>query len=341
MQSSPPRPMPRLLSAGLALTLLAGACTGSSASRAPSTSAPPTSTTAVATSGTSLAIGFRQESFVDTTRPTPANNGTPASPTRTLSTLVYYPAVGPAGSAAGEDAPLARASGPFPLVVFAHGLGGFPSAYGTLLATWAHAGFIVAAPTFPLTHFGAAGGLVIADYNSQPGDVRFVITQLLRLNTDPTSMYAGAIDPAHVAVAGHSLGAMTVLGLLNTCCRDPRISAAIVLAGEELVFGSGNRFFAGAPTPVLFVHGTKDELVSYPLGVKAFSDATAPKFLVTLPGADHIVPYLGSAAQPTAQVVQSVTTDFLDHYEKGDAGALGSLDRDANVAGVATLQASP
>jgi fermentation-respiration switch protein FrsA (DUF1100 family) len=327
--------------AGLAAALLAGACSGSAGSKPAATSAPPTSTAAVSPSGTNVAIGFRQESFVDTSRPTPADNGRPGAPTRTLSTLVFYPAVGPAGSAAGEDAPLARTGGPYPLVVFAHGLGGFPAAYGALLTTWAHAGFIVAAPTFPLTHFGAAGGLVIADYNSQPGDVRFVITQLLRLNTDPTSMYAGAIDPAHVAVAGHSLGAMTVLGLLNTCCRDPRISAAIVLAGEELVFGTGDRFFAGPATPVLFVHGTKDELVSYPLGVKAFSDATAPKFLVTLPGADHIVPYLGSAAQPTAQVVQSVTTDFLDHYEKGDAGALGSLDRDANVAGVATLQASP
>src|SRR5437764_796260 len=62
---------------------------------------------------------------------------------RVLTTSVWYPA-----------AP----GGPFPLVVFAHGYNVTPAPYAGLLQSWARAGYVVAAPTLPLTNPGAGGG---------------------------------------------------------------------------------------------------------------------------------------------------------------------------------------
>ena len=316
----------------------AAACTAGGHSASPTTAAAAPTTTSSPPVG--APIGFRQITFTDTTRSTSPNPPAPSTASRRLETLVFYPSNTAPATDAVENAPVAR-SGPFPLVVLAHGLSGFPAAYLTLLQSWARAGFVVAAPKFPLTNATAPGGTRIIDYNNQPGDVSFVITQLLAANADPTSPLAGSIDPSHIAAAGHSLGAMTVLGLRNGCCEDHRISADIVLAGMELVFGS-HTFFPPPAVPILFVHGTRDRLVPYASGRMAFADAPAPKFFVTLPGADHVFPYLGSpTTQPPARVVVAATIDFLDRYEKGDQGALDRLTRDATLAGVATIESSP
>jgi predicted dienelactone hydrolase len=57
---------------------------------------------------------------------------------RPLTTTVWYP----------------EAPGPFPLVLFSHGLTSEPSAYAALLTAWARAGFVVAAPAYPHTSHG-------------------------------------------------------------------------------------------------------------------------------------------------------------------------------------------
>ena len=329
--------------------LVAAACSASAHPAPTTASAAPTTTAAAAAAAAAAVspagpadapIGFRQLTLIDKTRSTTPNPPAPSIPSRTLETLVFYPSDTPSAADAVENAAVARAGRPFPLVVLAHGLTGFPAAYLTLLQSWARAGFVVAAPKFPLTSTNVPGGARIVDYNNQPGDVSFVITQLLAANSDPNNPLGGSIDPHHIAAAGHSLGAMTVLGLRNSCCLDRRISADIVLAGMELVFDA-KPFFPPPAVPILFIHGTKDRLVPYRNGRKAFADAPAPKFFITLPGADHVFPYLGSpSAQPPARVVVDATIDFLDRYEKGDQDALSRLNHDATVAGVATIESS-
>ena len=54
------------------------------------------------------------------------------------------------------DAPPATGAGPFPLIVFGHGLGGVPAVYGDLLESWAAAGFVVAGFAFGAAATGAA-----------------------------------------------------------------------------------------------------------------------------------------------------------------------------------------
>ena len=64
-------------------------------------------------------------------------------------------------------------------VVFAHGFAVTPAIYSSLLQSWARAGFVVAAPLFPLSSAGAPGGPDENDVLNQPADMSFVITSLL------------------------------------------------------------------------------------------------------------------------------------------------------------------
>src|SRR5690242_17340592 len=59
--------------------------------------------------------------------------------------------------------------GPQPLVVFAHGFALTPAVYEHLLDAWAHAGYVVAAPVFPLGNADAPGGPTESDLVNQPG----------------------------------------------------------------------------------------------------------------------------------------------------------------------------
>ena len=99
---------------------------------------------------------------------------------RTVVTIVRYPSTG----------------GPYPLVVFGHGFALTPATYATLLRAWASAGYVVAAPVFPLGNANAPGGPNESDLVNQPADMRLVITRLLALNTRAGGVLHGRIDPA-------------------------------------------------------------------------------------------------------------------------------------------------
>src|SRR5262249_57735523 len=124
---------------------------------------------------------------------------------RTLVTDVRYPAVGSASITDASNAAPDRADGPFPLVVFGHGLAETPDLYKRLLQAWARAGYVVAAPLFPLENPNAPGGANESDLINQPKDMRFVISRILAASNG-TGPLAGLIDPAEVAVAGQSDG---------------------------------------------------------------------------------------------------------------------------------------
>jgi dienelactone hydrolase len=291
------------------------ATSGSTARRGP----------AAASARPTLAIGERTEAFVDTSRPTDAVGDTPASPTRSLPTLITAPVPGQAGR-------------PYPLIVFAHGNGGTSRSNLGLQRDWAAAGYVVVAPTFP---FGAgrapdqATGAVDAVH--QPGDMSFVVSEVLRLSADPGDPLYGAVDPDRLGAAGHSLGGSTALALAgNTCCHDPRIKAAVVLAGGELLAGAGD-FWTRIRTPVLYVHGDADPTVGYRFGQAAYDHTPPPRFLLTIIGGDHGTPYTGDVDNPQARVVVNTSLDFFGYYLGGDNAAPPRLEMDATVAGVSLL----
>ncbi len=240
---------------------------------------------------------------------------------RTLVTFVRYPA---------------RASGPFPLIVFGHGFAVTPAVYARLLQAWAGAGYIVAAPLFPLENANAPGGPNESDLVNQPADLRFVISRLLAANTTAASPLRGMIDPTRIAVAGQSDGGETALAAAyDRRFRDSRIRAAVILSGSQLP-GAGFSFPHPSP-PLLATQGTADTINPPSLTNAFYTKAPRPKFLLTLLGAAHLAPY--TYEQPQLRIVERVTIAFLDHYL--EQRPLGRLLAAGAVPGVAQLASDP
>jgi predicted dienelactone hydrolase len=271
-----------------ALTLAVAVAVVALPTARPAAAGSATHTTAPSAPAGGYGVGQETLNLVDTSRGTPANGTAPALPYRKLTTWVLYPSTVAPGEQPVANAPPAVAGKPFPLIVFAHGLDSEGFIYDPLLEQWVERGYVVVAPTFPLSNIAAPGGDTGKDLANQPGDMSFVLGQALRLSNEPGNLLSGMIDPARVAGVGHSLGAMTVLAWTeNTCCRDPRVDATVVIDGTETKFGSG-RFFAGHTTPILVLHGTADTTIPYTAGQKIYRDAKPPKFLVSLIGAPHV-----------------------------------------------------
>jgi hypothetical protein len=280
-------------------------------------------------------VGLRVVTFVDRSRRVRFPGGRPEP--RRLVTLVRYPA---AGRASQTDVRGARpAAGPFPLVVFGHGFAVTPTIYAAMLRAWVRAGYVVAAPIFPLENANAPGGPNESDLINQPGDMSLVISGLLSANMVPGGVFAGLIEPQAIGVAGQSDGGETALAVAyDRDYLDRRVRAAVILSGAEIPGVGGFDFPAPSP-PLLATQGTAD-VVNLPSLTRQFFDlAPRPKYLLSLFGADHLGPYTN--AQPQLGIVERVATAFLDRYLKGAAGAAQRLIGAGDVPGLARLTVHP
>jgi dienelactone hydrolase len=285
----------------------------------------------------SFAVGLRVLRLVDTSRTITLPNGT--SVPRTLVTYVRYPALGPSDRTDLPNAPAARADGPFPLIIFGHGFAETPTLYAQLLQSWARAGYVVAAPVFPLESADAPGGPDESDLTNQPADMSVVISRVLEASSAGSGPFAGLVDPSHVAVTGQSDGGDTALAVAyDPTYRDPRVDAAVILSGAEIPGIGGFTFPAGSP-PLLATQGTADTLNPPGATNAFFYVARRPKYLLRLFGAGHLPPY--SHQQPQLGIVEQVTLAFLDGYLKHRPGALQRLVSIGSVPGTASLLAEP
>ncbi|MCU1454407.1 MAG: phospholipase/Carboxylesterase, partial [Acidimicrobiales bacterium] len=321
-------------------TAQSGTAVGTAASidRAPPTRATPAATTGAGAPFDAYPVGLMTVTYVDHTRGTASSHGTPVLPDRTLKTYILFPVTGPANAATVSAGP-AR-PGPWPLVVFSHGTGGSGLNYVNTLRHLAAAGYVVAAPNFPLSRFDTPGGAVITDGPAQAGDVSFVIGQLLAASRGAGALH-GTIDPARIGLGGHSLGAVTVIGAgYQTCCADHRVKAVAEWAGILVPLNGSVLDPASAHLPLLVVHGDADETVRYDFGTTVYGHLGTPKLFVTLPGAGHNPPYKEGLDTPASAVVTRATIGFFDAYLKGDARGLDRVRSAVAAAGprVATLR---
>jgi dienelactone hydrolase len=216
---------------------------------------------------------------------------------RPVTTHLWYP-------------PAMEGNGPWPLVVFGHGFATTPLRYERLLRAWARAGYLVAAPVFPLGNANAPGGPDENDIVNQPRDMSFVITQLLAASASAESPLHGLVDRKRIAVAGQSDGAETAFATAyERPWYDPRVRAALILSGAEL--GRNVRMLSHT-APLLAVQGTADRINPPVYSLDLFRKVGPPKFLLLLHRAGHLGPY--TVPGPRLAAVERVSIAFLSHY---------------------------
>jgi dienelactone hydrolase len=258
--------------------------------------------------------------LVDTSRTIRLPGGRRVS--RPVTTYLWYP-------------PAAAGEGPWPLVVFGHGFATTPSRYRRLLRAWAGAGYLVAAPVFPLGNANAPGGPDENDIVNQPRDMSFVITRLLAASASPENPLHDLVDRERIAVAGQSDGAETAFATAyERPWHDQRVRAAVILSGAEL--GRHLPLVAHA-APLLAVQGTADPINPPVYTLDLFHAVGRPKFLLLLRHAGHLAPYTVPGSRLAA--AERVSIAFLNHYL--GAGPLGAISRAAARFPADTLTSDP
>ncbi len=220
------------------------------------------------------------QTLVDSSRATPPNNGYPGAPRRTLETRIWFAPEPLSGAPACDGSGCA-------LILLAHGYGGSTARFDTIGRYLAAAGYIVAAPAFPLTNDQAPGGHIpgLADAVRQPGDLSFLIDSLGAIRAP----LEARIDIERIGVVGHSLGGATVLALTRRpCCTDPRIRASAVVAPVTALVEA---FFGGYPEPagppLLVVNGREDPVVPPDVSRELYATVIGPRALLVLNAASH------------------------------------------------------
>lgn len=261
-----------------------------------------------------------------------------ASRDRVVPVKIYYPQSG---------------SGPFPVILFSHGLGGTREGYEYLGQCWASHGYV----SVHLQHEGsddavwkdAGFGQRMSAMQRAAGrprnaidrakDVSFALDQLTQLNAT-NATWRGKLDLTRVGVAGHSFGAYTTLAsaganysALAVGGADARIRAAIPMSAP--VPANKKRLdeaYAGVKIPCLHMTGTED---NSPIGETKATERRLPfdhcrnsdQFLITFTGGDHAIfggreRKLGGAKDAEFQrLISQSSLAFWDAYLRADANA--------------------
>jgi predicted dienelactone hydrolase len=254
-----------------------------------SVSVEPALTTAALLEPGPAGVGSTTMTFVDDSRPTMANGTFPGAPSRTLQTEIWYPT--DPGTTPSEqeqrNAPFMHDGQRHPLVIYSHGFLDSRRGEAYLAAHLASNGYIVASPDYPLTNFNAPGGANLADLPNQPGDVSFLIDQLLNLDASASGLLSGTIDHDRIGATGLSLGGTTTLLVaFHPTLRDPRVRAAAPIAPGACFLGKD--FYDDRHIPLLLVEGSIDAISPYQQnGAFAFGEANPPKYLATIANGSH------------------------------------------------------
>lgn len=151
-------------------------------------------------------------------------------------------------------------------------------------------------------------------------DVAVGIDWALAENARATSRYKGLVDPASIAVAGHSCGGLQALQI----AADPRVRT--VLVHNSGVFTDGTNPIQGLKvdksllktvhTPIIYFIGGKGD-VAYPNGTDDFARIDhVPAVLV-----DSDVGHGGTFREPNGGKVAQLSVDWLEWQLRGDKEA--------------------
>ena len=241
------------------------------------------------------------DDWADSSRSTPANTcgatdlpgcvSAPPTAARKLPTQVWYPT-----STSRGPAP------PWPIIAYAHGFMGTgleadyngptdPAGHG-FASHLASYGYVVVAPTFPLSSRNAPGGPTLADAAQQPGDLNFVMDQVAQLwGASGSIPGGGSVDSSRRGLLGWSMGGATVVTATDhPSLKIPRISAAVINGTGSCFFG--RPIFAQGKVPILVTATSADmcSLMQFSERAYIFSNPIA-RFAILM-GGTHLG-YLG------------------------------------------------
>lgn len=223
------------------------------------------------------------------------------------------------------------ASAKLPLVIFSHGFHGCATQSRFLMQALAGDGYLIVAPNHrdaacdggasrfldppqaPLLHPEEWSG---DTYRDRATDIRRLVAAL---RADP--QWTNRIDWRRgVALAGHSLGGYTVLGLAGAWPNwrlQPGVSAVLALSPYAQPFVVRHDL-SGLSAPVMYQGGTLDfgitPAVARPDG--AYARSPAPKYFVEFQGAGHLA-WADFGRSTLHEPITTYALAFLDHYVKG------------------------
>jgi alpha-beta hydrolase superfamily lysophospholipase len=218
-----------------------------------------------ATSGkTTYSVNLLRWFLGNPAAPVPSNLAALNLPT-TLATTAY------------DDVPVSG-KGPFPVVLFSHGFGGYPEQSSFLsvhLATW---GFVVVAPDHRSRNLYAVVNNKVQQCACDVTDLRQALAYATALDHRTGSLLTGKLDLSRVASLGHSAGGGAALSVAS----DHAVRTYVALAPAP-----GTTPPAGKPGMVM--QGASDQVVMASDTRLLYAGLPTPKRLVVIDGAGHNV----------------------------------------------------
>jgi predicted dienelactone hydrolase len=223
-----------------------------------------------------------------------------------------------------------------PVIIFSHGFHGCYIQSDFLMTALAAAGYIVFAPNHrdatcaagrgswlerPALPFGQPARWDDSTYRNRAEDIRLLIAAL---HTD--SRFADRLDWSRLALAGHSLGGYTVLGLAGAwpSWKLPEIKAVLALSPYVQPFLARGTL-GGLTVPVMYQGGTRDWGITPALrgSSGAYDQTPKPKYFIEFKNATHLAwTDLGSRDRPA---ITAYSLGFLDDYDRGSSSSLKRL----------------
>ena len=173
-----------------------------------------------------------------------------------------------------RDLPISQA-GPFPILTFSHGAGGFRQAYSGFLTGIASHGFVVASLDHLEWGLLSVVGLLPPGTNRAAGEVVVsAVSRLAAASAEAGSPLAGGVDATRVITTGHSAGGRAAFALPD----HPEVRAMIGYA-------TGNSSSGVTGKPILLFAGAEDGGLA--ALEAAYDDLSAVRRFVSVDRAGH------------------------------------------------------